>query len=182
MIRHRIALPAALAAILAVFAAAPAQAQISGFGKNKIQYEDFQWEILAGENVDLYYYPEERELALIALAEAERAFDDLVIQFSYHPKDRIPLVVYASHTDFEQTNIVPFFLPEGVADVMVKITGRTRDGGHLGCHLDYISRNGALALEGPDGERLRGRDAVRESAACASLRGKNRLFSGQPDR
>lgn len=41
-----------------------------------------------------------------------------------------------------------------VPEVMVKVTGRTRDGGHLRAHLAYISRNGALALEGPDGERL----------------------------
>jgi hypothetical protein len=46
-------------------------------------------------------------------------------------------------------------------EVMVKITGRTRDGGHLQRHLDYISRNGKLILEGPDGERLAGREAVR---------------------
>lgn len=51
-----------------------------------------------------------------------------------------------------------------VPEVMVKITGRTRDGGHLQRHLDYISRNGALPLEGPDGERLRGRNEVRELA------------------
>jgi len=49
-------------------------------------------------------------------------------------------------------------------EVMVKITGRTRDGGHLKRHLDYISRNGKLVLEGPDGERLAGRDAVRTLA------------------
>ena len=45
-------------------------------------------------------------------------------------------------------------------EVMVKVTGRTRDGGHLKAHLDYISRNGALALDGPDGERLDGRAEV----------------------
>ena len=49
-------------------------------------------------------------------------------------------------------------------EVMVKITGRTRDGAHLRAHLDYISRNGALALEGPDGERLEGRGQVRDLA------------------
>lgn len=49
-------------------------------------------------------------------------------------------------------------------EVMVKITGRTRDGGHLRAHLDYISRNGGLALEGPDGEQLVGRPAVRDRA------------------
>lgn len=43
---------------------------------------------------------------------------------------------------------------------MVKITGRTRDGVHLENHLSYIARNGKVALEGPDGETLRGREEV----------------------
>jgi len=47
-----------------------------------------------------------------------------------------------------------------VPEVMVKITGRTRDGGHLRNHLAYIGRNGRIALEGPDGERLSSREAV----------------------
>lgn len=51
-----------------------------------------------------------------------------------------------------------------VPEVMVKITGRTRDGGHLQRHLDYITRNGKLVLEGPDGERLSGRAEVRALA------------------
>lgn len=49
-------------------------------------------------------------------------------------------------------------------EVMVKITGRTRDGGHLQRHLDYITRNGKLVLEGPDGERLVGRTEVQALA------------------
>jgi hypothetical protein len=48
---------------------------------------------------------------------------------------------------------------------MVKITGRTRDAGHLKAHLAYISRNGTLALEGPDGERLAGRKAIADLAS-----------------
>lgn len=51
-----------------------------------------------------------------------------------------------------------------VPEVMVKVTGRTRDGGHLKAHLEYISRNGALELEGPDDERLGGLRVVRDLA------------------
>ncbi|MFC5342893.1 relaxase/mobilization nuclease domain-containing protein (plasmid) [Brevundimonas staleyi] len=47
-------------------------------------------------------------------------------------------------------------------EVMVKITGRTRDGDHLKAHLEYIARDGALTLEGRDGERLQGLDEIRE--------------------
>src|SRR5690606_1223097 len=51
-----------------------------------------------------------------------------------------------------------------VPEAMVKITGKTADAGHLARHLDYISRNGRLPLEGPDGERLAGRVEVRTLA------------------
>lgn len=47
-----------------------------------------------------------------------------------------------------------------VPEVMVKITGRTRDGGHLKNHLAYIGRNGKLPLEGADGERIQSRGQV----------------------
>jgi hypothetical protein len=49
-------------------------------------------------------------------------------------------------------------------EVMVKVTGRTRDSGHLRAHLDYISRNGQLELETSDGALIVGRDGVRELA------------------
>ena len=107
-----------------VLVAAPASAQYSTFGKNKIQYDDFDWEVLSSDHVDLYYYPEERELALIAIDYAEESFDALSRKFSYVPQDRIPMVVFASHQHFEQTNIVPFFLPEGVAGFTEFLKGR----------------------------------------------------------
>jgi hypothetical protein len=47
---------------------------------------------------------------------------------------------------------------------MVKVTGRTRDGGHLRAHLDYISRNGRLELEGPEGGLTSGRLDVADLA------------------
>ena len=49
-------------------------------------------------------------------------------------------------------------------EVMVKVTGRTKGGEHLGAHLDYISRRGELALEQSDGALIQGREAVRELA------------------
>jgi type IV secretory pathway VirD2 relaxase len=50
-------------------------------------------------------------------------------------------------------------------EVMVKITGKTRDAAHLQAHLAYITRDGSLVLEGRDGERLQGLRAVRELGA-----------------
>lgn len=50
-------------------------------------------------------------------------------------------------------------------EVMVKVTGRTKDGAHLCAHLEYISRNGQLELEGVDGALLVDRRDLADLAA-----------------
>ncbi|HJS44385.1 MAG TPA: hypothetical protein VJ755_13000 [Gemmatimonadales bacterium] len=102
---------------LFVLCAATAPAQYGYFGQNKIQYRHFDWRVLRGEHVDLYYYPEEEELGRVALAYAEESYDSLERRFNHAVVRRIPLIVYASHTDFEQTNILPFIPPEGLLGV-----------------------------------------------------------------
>lgn len=47
-------------------------------------------------------------------------------------------------------------------EVMVKVTGRTKDVGHLRAHLEYISRNGELELETRDGAYIAGFNGVRD--------------------
>lgn len=49
-------------------------------------------------------------------------------------------------------------------EVMVKVTGRTRDPAHLAAHLSYITRNGELAAEDRDGCAIEGRQEVAETA------------------
>ena len=94
-----------------------AAAQFGYFGQNKIQYRRFDWRVLRGEHVDLYYYPEEEELGRVALAYAEESYDSLERRFTHAVRRRVPLIIYASHTDFEQTNILPFVPPEGLLGV-----------------------------------------------------------------
>ena len=106
-----------LAALGASLCASPLPAQYGAFGQNKIQYRQFQWRVLRGEHVDLYYYPEEEELARVALAAAEEGYGDLEGRFRHSVTRRIPLIVYASHQDFEQTNVLPFVPPEGLLGV-----------------------------------------------------------------
>ena len=108
--------PLLAAAAVVLGAAAPAEvsAQFFSFGQNKIQYRKLDWRILRGPHVDLYYYPAEADLAPAALGYAEASYDTLAVQFGHDIAERIPLVVYASHTDFEQTNILPFTPPEGL--------------------------------------------------------------------
>ncbi len=101
-----------LAALLGLVPCRAAHAQFFAFGQNKIQYRDFDWRVRRGPHVDLYYYPAEAELASVALAYAEESYDTLALKFGHEVGARIPLIVYASHADFEQTNILPFTPPE----------------------------------------------------------------------
>lgn len=110
--------------LLGALAAGPAGGQGITFGKNKIRYSDFQWRILKSDHFDLYYYPQEESLAVLALETAEASYRDLAVRFAWPVRRRIPLIIYASHQDFEQTNLTPTFLPEGVAGFTEFLKGR----------------------------------------------------------
>ena len=43
------------------------------FGRNKVQYDRFQFAILETTHFDVYYYPEERSAAEVAAQMAERS-------------------------------------------------------------------------------------------------------------
>lgn len=94
-----------------------AHAQFGAFGTNKIQYRRFDWRVLRGEHVDLHFYSEEETLARVALAYAEESYAELEHRFRHAVTSRIPLIVYSSHADFEQTNILPFVPPEQLLGV-----------------------------------------------------------------
>lgn len=98
-----------MTAVLAL-GAAPAH----GFGKNKIVYEEFDWNVYHSTHFDVYFYEEERDALQKVVNFAESAYDDLSRKFNFQISDRVPLIYYATHSDFEQTNVILSFIPEGV--------------------------------------------------------------------
>ena len=48
--------------LLALGASADSHAQLYRFGKNKVQFDRFEWQKMETEHFDLYFYPEEAEL------------------------------------------------------------------------------------------------------------------------
>ena len=95
-----------------------------GFGRNKVQYAEFAWRKMETAHFDVYFFAEEAELAAYAAQMAERQFIDLEKKFAHTVQRRVPLVVYSSHIYFEQTNIIPNLLPEGVAGFTEYLKGR----------------------------------------------------------
>ena len=77
------------------------------FGRNKVQYEDFDFEILHTPNFDLYYYPREEEAVEQLGVLSERWYARHAQVFNYTFADVNPLILYANHADFQQNDIVP---------------------------------------------------------------------------
>lgn len=99
-------------------------AQAQAFGRNKIQYDAFDWQILRTEHFDVYYYPEAKDLAEHGAHFAEEAYEDLENRFAFSLEGRVPLFFYATNLDFKQTNITPGFIPDGVGGFFEFLKGR----------------------------------------------------------
>lgn len=123
--RYRIpALALCLAGLLAV-AGTPdtANAQFY-FGKNKVQYTQFDWLVLATKRFDIYFYESERALAELTAEAAERSYDILADRFNHQVERRIPLIIYSSPNFFSETNVISALLPENVGGFTEFLKGR----------------------------------------------------------
>ncbi|MBO8130461.1 MAG: PD40 domain-containing protein [Candidatus Marinimicrobia bacterium] len=85
------------------------------FGKNKVTYEQFQWKILQTSHFDIYFYEGGENLAHFAAKIAEEAYDDYSTILRWKINKRIVLIIYNSHSDFQQTNVTLETLTEGIA-------------------------------------------------------------------
>jgi len=119
----KLAVPLLLASALVLMHHPETPAQFY-FGKNKIQYTDFQWRVMKTDHFEVYFYAEEAELAEVAVAMAERAYRELSVRFHQSLTKPIPLILYSAHNYFQQTNTIPYLLPEGVGGFMEFYKGR----------------------------------------------------------
>ncbi|MDW7967915.1 MAG: hypothetical protein RMI39_07320 [Thermoanaerobaculum sp.] len=108
--------------LTALMMASAAQAQY--FGKNKVRYDTFQWQEFATPHFRISFYDRvEPQLAKIA-SFAESAYDELARKLNFQIPQPIPLIAYATHAEFEQTNVIVEGIPEGVGAFAVPARNR----------------------------------------------------------
>jgi Tol biopolymer transport system component len=148
--------------------AVPERANGQTFGRNKVQYRAFDFKIIETEHFDVYYYEEEREAALDAARMVERAYARLSRILQHEFRDRKPIILYASHADFQQTNALSGLIDEGTGGVteslkeriIMPFTGSYAEFDHVLRHelvhafqYDVIFRNAAIDNVNPFSNR-----------------------------
>ncbi len=132
------------------------------FGRNKVNYQHFDFRAMHTAHFDLYYYPAES----LAVAEAGRMAERWYARHSAALGDefeRRALVFYADPPDFQQTNLSGGLIPQGVEGfteplrdrVVVRFNGVQADDDHLVGHelvhvfqFDISNKLGAGGMAG----------------------------------
>jgi len=114
---HALQVLLALAALTVTIPLLPSDAAAQFFGQNKVQYKRFRWRVLRTQHFDIHYYQGTEAAVNDAALMAERSYQRLSRVLHHEIRSRVPLVLYASHTDFEQTNITPELLGIGTGGV-----------------------------------------------------------------
>ncbi len=88
-----------------------------GFGQNKVQYDTFDWEYIVSPNFNVYYYGDNHDLAIFTSKVAEESLEQIGKHLRWMSNKPVKIIVYTSHNDFQQTNIINPYMPEGVGGV-----------------------------------------------------------------
>ncbi len=112
-----------VAMALALLCGGPAHAQYL-FGQNKVIYSEKDWNVISTPHLDVYYYEGEQELAEYVAAYAEQVTCEYDSTFQHQFEQKIPFILYASHHDFKQTNVIDLLISEYVGGFTELLRGR----------------------------------------------------------
>ncbi|WPP49874.1 TolB-like translocation protein [Catalinimonas niigatensis] len=84
---------------------ANAQINQTGFGKNRVQYKNFNWRYYSSDNFDIYFYDEGQDNALIAAKFLEKEFERITDVIGYAPYSKTKIFLYNSNKDLLQSNV-----------------------------------------------------------------------------
>ena len=116
------------------------------FGRNKVQWEHFDFKVLKTEHFDIYYYDREADVVNDIGRMAERWYVRLSRIFN-HTFTRKPIVIYANSADFQQTTTTPELIGQGTGGftdpfmnrVVLPLTGDYAENDHvLGHELVHV--------------------------------------------
>lgn len=104
-------------AVVAALCPVPAGAQTNFnpyFGQNRVRYDRFEHHVYRTDHFEIYYYPAlEPHLERVA-SYAESAYQRISAELKHDLAQRVPMFIYKTGSEFQQTNIGGGGIPEGV--------------------------------------------------------------------
>ena len=114
----------ATAVAVASLAVLPLPVDAQYFGRNKVQYDDFEFRVMSTEHFDIHYYEDEAEAIEDLARMSERWYERFARAFQHEFEGRKPLIVYADHPDFQQTNTLRGQIGEATGGVTESLKNR----------------------------------------------------------
>jgi len=102
----------------------PVSLEAQYFGRNKVQYDNFDFQVMRTPHFHIYFYPEAAEAIEDAARMAERWYERLARAFQHEFEEPKPLILYANHPDFQQTNTLRGAIGEGTGGVTESLKNR----------------------------------------------------------
>jgi len=107
-----------------IIALTPKDASSQYFGQNKVNYESFDFKIIKTPHFDVHFYPEEGSAVEDATRMGERWYERFARLFEHEFEKPKPIVLYADHPDFQQTNTLSGRLSQGTGGVTEGLKNR----------------------------------------------------------
>ncbi|HDL59980.1 MAG TPA: hypothetical protein ENH14_00830 [candidate division WOR-3 bacterium] len=109
------------------------------FGKNKIQTRSYDFKIVESQHFRIFFYSGGEELFKFAVPVLEEAYEEYKSVFGIDFDNKIPVIIYNSPKHFQETNVIPQLIEEGVGGfteifksrVVVPFTGSYREFRHV---------------------------------------------------
>jgi WD40 repeat protein len=112
------------------------------FGQNKIQYSDYNFQVLSTEHFNIYFHQGGEDIAAFAEEVLEDGYAQLSEDFGMELDFTVPAILYNSPNDFAQTNVILELIEEGIGGfsevlknrMVVPYTGDYEEFRHLLVH------------------------------------------------
>ncbi len=97
--------------------AIPQTASAQYFGRNKHKYDSFDFKVLNTPHFDVLFYLDDEQVVEDAARMAERWYERYARLFQHEFRAAKPLILYADHPDFQQSNALSGQIGEGTASI-----------------------------------------------------------------
>lgn len=118
------------------------------FGKNRVQYQKFNWEYFRTEQFDVYYYKTGKELAKYTLYKAPQFINEIEKMLNFTSTKKIQFIVYNTQADFRESNFAydddDFYNQGGVTNIYGTKVYLYFDGNHA--NFDKMIRAGIMNI------------------------------------